>query len=95
MNNYEFMLILNPLASEDERNATIDVIKTILKDVKAKITNEEIWGDKKLAYTINKADRAYYILYTIDADPESLKSMTKELNLEKDVWRHMFVRQEA
>ncbi len=89
------MLILNPLASEDERNATIDVIKTILKDVKAKITNEEIWGDKKLAYTINKADRAYYILYTIDADPESLKSMTKELNLEKDVWRHMFVRQEA
>ena len=89
------MLILNPLASEDERNETIDVIKKILKDAKAKITTEDIWGDKKLAYTINRSDRAYYILYTIDADPETLKSMTKELNLEKDVWRHMFVRQEA
>ena len=89
------MLILNPHASEDERNTTIDVIKKILKDASAKITAEDIWGDKKLAYTINKADRAYYILYTISADPETLKSMTKELNLEKDIWRHMFVKQEA
>lgn len=92
MNNYEFMLILNPLSSEDERNETIDVIKKVLKDAKVKIAKEDIWGDKKMAYVINKSDRGFYILYTIEANPESLKWITVELNLEKKIWRHMFVK---
>lgn len=94
MNKYEFMLILDPSSSEDERNGTIEIIKTILKTEKVEITKEDIWGDKKLAYTINRSGRGFYILYTIDAAPDSLKIITKELNLERNVWRHMFVKSE-
>ncbi len=86
------MLILDPSASEDERNGTIETIAKMLKTAKAKITKEDIWGDKKMAYKIHKSDRWFYILYHIEAQPESLKEITTQLNLEKNVWRHMFVK---
>jgi small subunit ribosomal protein S6 len=92
MKKYEFMLILDPTVTEDERNETIESIGKMLKSAKAKITKEDVWGDKKMAYTINKSDRGFYILYYIEIDGEELKEITKLLNLEKHVWRHMFVK---
>jgi len=92
MKNYEFMLILDPTVSEDERNGTIESIGKMLKSAKAKIVKEDVWGDKKMAYKINKSDRGFYILYNIEINPEALKDITRELNLEKHIWRHMFVK---
>ena len=94
MNKYEFMLILSPAVSEDDRNGTIESIQTVLKSQKVKIVKEDIWGDKKMAYKINRSERGFYILYTIEANPESLKEITTELNLEQNIWRHMFVKAE-
>ena len=86
------MLILDPTVTEDERNETIESIGKMLKSAKAKITKEDVWGDKKMAYKINKSDRGFYILYFIEIDGEELKEITKQLNLEKHIWRHMFVK---
>ena len=85
-------MILDSAASEEERNSTLDVVKKLLETANATITKEDVWGDKKLAYTINKSDRWFYVLYYIDIEPTELKHLTQELNLEKSVWRHMFVR---
>ena len=86
------MLILDPTVTKDERNETIETIGKLLKSAKAKITKEDVWGDKKLAYKINKSDRGFYILYFIEINPEELKEITQQLNLEKNIWRHMFVK---
>ena len=57
MNQYEFMMILDPYATEEDRNSTLEHVKSILESAKATITKEDVWGDKKLAYQINKSDR--------------------------------------
>jgi small subunit ribosomal protein S6 len=68
MAKYELMIIIDPSISEEDRNASIDNLKSILEKNSAKITKEDIWAEKKLAYKINKSDTGYYILYELDLD---------------------------
>ena len=62
------MMIVDPTLSDEERTAKIDNVKSILEKAGAKITKEDVIGDKKLAYKINKKDRGFYVLYTLELD---------------------------
>jgi small subunit ribosomal protein S6 len=94
MANYEMMLILDPSISEEERTASMDELKTLFKENSIKIEKEDVWGDKKLAYKINKSERAFYVLFDLEMDGKLIKIVSKEMNLLKNVWRYMFVRKE-
>lgn len=94
MTKYEFMIIVNPTISEEERATKIDALKSVLDKAGAKIINEDVWGDKKLAYKINKQDRAHYVLYTLELDGTKITEISKEINLNRDIWRYMFVKLE-
>ena len=95
MANYELMAIIDPTLSEDERNILIGELKTSLEKNSAKIEKEDIWGDKKMAYKINKSDRWFYLLYELDMDGKQIKDLSKTINLNKNIWRYMFVKIEA
>jgi len=92
MVKYELMMIVDPTLSEEERTAKIDAVKSILDKIGAKIINEDVWGDKKLAYKINKKDRAFYVLYTIELDWTKIKEISTEINLNRNIWRYMFTK---
>ena len=92
MVKYEFMMIVDPTISEEERNNKIDAVKSILDKAGAKITNEDVWGDKKLAYKINKQDRAFYVLYTLELDWTKIKEISTQINLNRNIWRYMFTK---
>lgn len=95
MANYELMTIVNPTISEDERNASIADLKELFKANSVIIEKEDVWGDKKMAYKINKADRAFYILFELNMDGKLIKDLSKSINLNKNIWRYMFVKKEA
>jgi small subunit ribosomal protein S6 len=56
MNKYEFMLIIDPNLSEEEKNVTLATIKNEITQAGGKIEKEDIWGERKLAYKINKSN---------------------------------------
>jgi small subunit ribosomal protein S6 len=95
MANYELMLIINPTISEEDRNASIENLKSLFEKNEAKIEKEDIWGDKKLAYKINKLDRGFYALYDLDLDGKLIKEISKQINLDKNIIRYMFTKKEA
>jgi len=92
MVNYELMMIVDPTLSDEERTAKIDAVKSVLDKAGAKITKEDIIGDKKLAYKINKKDRAFYVLYNLELDWTKIKEISTEINLNRSIWRYMFVK---
>ena len=94
MANYELMLMVNPGIGEEDRNKTLDAIKALLKKNSAKVTKEDIWWEKKLAYKVNKSEIAYYVLMQLELDWVKIKEMNTTLNLEKNLWRYMFVKQD-
>lgn len=95
MANYELMLIVNPTVSEEERTASIDELKALFAKNEVKIEKEDVWGDKKMAYKINKSDRGFYILCDLEMDGKIIKDLSKVINLNKNIWRYMFTRKEA
>ncbi len=95
MSNYELMLIVNPAVSQEERDASINEVKELLTNNSAVIVKEDIWWDKKMAYQINKTDRAFYVLFDLEIEGKTLKSITQSMNLNQNIWRHMFVRKDA
>ena len=95
MANYELMLIVNPSISEADRNTSLENVKNALINAGAKIEKEDIWWDKKLAYKINSSDRGFYVLFTLEMNGKSIVEITKLMNLDLNIWRHMFVRQDV
>lgn len=95
MANYEFMLIVDPRLSETDRNNSISNLKSVFEKYETKIESEDVWWDKKMAYKINKSEKWYYIVYKLDLDWKKIKDISKELNLDRNLIRYMFVKQEA
>lgn len=95
MANYELMVILNPEAGEESLKASVDGIKKLLKNAKAKVVNEDVWGERKLAYKIKGNEMGHYIVWTLELDGKAIKAMNNPINLDTNVWRYMFVNLDA
>ena len=95
MANYELMFIIDPSLSEEDKTSRIDNFKSIIEKFSAKIEKEEIIGEQKLAYKINKSTTGFYIILDLEMNGEEIKNISKEINLEKTIWRYMFTKKEA
>ncbi|PIP75152.1 MAG: 30S ribosomal protein S6 [Candidatus Levybacteria bacterium CG_4_9_14_3_um_filter_35_16] len=66
MRNYQLVLVLRPSLSESERKKVTETVKGWLKDVK--ISKDEEWGQKALAYKIKKENAGFYLNYELEAE---------------------------
>jgi small subunit ribosomal protein S6 len=73
----------------------MDEIRETLKTHGAKITNEDVWWVRKLAYRINKSAEGFYALFDLELDGKAIKKTNKDLNLQKSLWRYIFVKKES
>lgn len=89
MNGYELTVIYR---INENLDATKENVTKILQKngVESKSVNE--WGRKKMAYTIDRAEDGFYIIYTIDASPDVIKNIIAEFRLLNDILRFLFVR---
>lgn len=89
MRKYELVLILKTSLSDAQRKKVVDTFKSWLKD--AKFTKEEEWGQKALAYPINKEVSGYYVDFVVEL--ENIPSdFEKRVQTNEDVLRHLLVR---
>lgn len=91
---YELMLILDP-NNEEQRTNAVSAIEKMFEENSVKTLKKDVWWDKKLAYKINSSDRWFYILFELELDGKALITFTKSFNLDKTIWRHMFVKKTA
>ena len=95
MNKYELMLILNSSISEVDRNHSLEELRNLLTKNEVKIEKEDIWWDRKLAYKINKSDRGFYVLFSLEMNGKLIKELSKSINLNKAIIRYMFAKLES
>ena len=95
MNKYELMLILNSSISEEDRNHSLEELRNLLTKNEVKIKKEDIWWDRKLAYKINKSDRGFYVLISLEMNGKLIKELSKSINLNKAIIRYMFAKLES
>src|SRR2546430_16415198 len=68
MRTYEVLFILSPQVPEEETTTLITDFKRVAESTGAKLTNEEAWGRRRLAYPIQKFTEGNYHLFVFDTD---------------------------
>jgi small subunit ribosomal protein S6 len=90
MRLYEVVLVLRPSLAESERKKIISTVKEWLKDLK--VTNEEDWGQKPLAYRIKREIAGFYHMMQLEGEKGIEPGFEKRLLANDGVLRHLVLR---
>ena len=93
MRNYEMMFIINPTVMADGRDALVAKVEEILTSNGAKELKTEKWGERKLAYPIEKKTSGFYVLTTFEMDGTNLTEVERKLNITEGLMRYIVVKQ--
>jgi small subunit ribosomal protein S6 len=94
MNQYETVFILTPVLSEPQVKEAADKFKDLLVQSGAEIINEESWGLKKLAYSIEKKSSGFYQMIEFKAEPTVIANFELQMRRDERVLRYLTVKNE-
>ena len=95
MYKYELIFIVKPDLEESLIKGVNDSIKSMLEDKKATIVEAKEWGQKELAYEINKYKTGYYFYYLVeDKDSSAVKEFDRVALINENIIRHIVVKVE-
>ena len=89
---YEHVFIARQDISSQQVEGLTDMITAVLEENGGKITKQEYWGIKSLAYRVKKNRKGHYSLLNIDADYGAIAEMERRISLNDDIIRFMTLR---
>ena len=89
MRTYELVVVVKPSVKEADRKKLLELVKGWLG--KMKVTKEEDWGQKALAYPIKKEDAGHFFQFFLEGEtvPSDLETRILQNN---SVLRHLLLR---
>lgn len=94
MNKYELALVVSAKIEDDARTATVEKAKEYITRAGGTVTEVEDWGKKKLAYEVQKMERAYYYFIQFDAEPTVPAEVEQDVRIMDNVLRFLVVRKD-
>jgi small subunit ribosomal protein S6 len=91
MQQYESVIVLTPLLSDEAAKEVIAKFTKLIKDNGAEIIQEDNWGLKKLAYPIEKKTTGYYHLTEFRAPGELINKLEVEYRRDERVMRFLTI----
>lgn len=91
MRPYELIYIIKEGSSE-EVEKVIKKVKSLIEK-EGKLTKEDIWERKKLAYSIAKQDYGFYVILNFQKEPSKLSELEKSLKLDENIIRYLLISQ--
>jgi len=92
MRVYEELFIVKPDAVEEEVDAFIEQLKTLIANGKGTVDKVDKWGVRKLAYRVAKFNEGQYILIQFSASPDAVKEIERRLRVTDMVIKFITVR---
>jgi small subunit ribosomal protein S6 len=91
LRRYETILIAHVDLSEDEQSSLIARYGTIVTDHKGILVKVERWGKRRLAYTIKKQARGFYILIDYAGESAAVNELERHLKINDKILKFMTV----
>lgn len=88
MRQYETMVIIDAMISDDAIKAEIETIAAAITKG-GEIVRRDDWGKRKLAYSINKRQHGFYVIFYYKAEVATVAAMEAALKLNENVLRWM------
>ena len=88
--NYELLLMFDVNQDDTETISTVDKYKSIIESKGGSIDRHEDWGVIKMAYMIDKNNKARYILLNFQSTAEVLDELSNLIKFNDSIIRHLF-----
>ena len=89
MRHYELVCIIHPDLDEAAFNGIIEKIKTWVTEIKGSADKVEVWGRKRMAYTIKKHREGQYVLFNLSLEPAATAALEQNLRFQESIIRYM------
>lgn len=89
MRKYELVCILQPDLDETAVNGALDRVKGWVSDAGGSVDKVDMWGKRRMAYTIRKQRDGQYVLLNISMPTKATADLERNLRFLETVMRHM------
>ena len=94
MNNYEFMVIVNPDLSEEDNEKLLETLDKEITQNKGTVVKREDLGKKEMAYEIDSHAQGIYMLYDIAMESQHVKQFEKRLKMLQNILRYLLLKKD-
>jgi small subunit ribosomal protein S6 len=94
MRKYELMIILEPGLEERTVQPSLDQFLNVVTAGGGSVQRVDVWGRRRLAYDIDKKSEGIYAVIDLTADPDTVRELDRQLNLNEGVLRTKVIRPE-
>jgi small subunit ribosomal protein S6 len=92
MRRYEMMIILDPSLEERTVQPSLDQFLKVVTTAGGSVDKVDVWGRRRLAYDIDKKSEGIYTVVDLVAEPDTVKELDRQLNLNEAVMRTKILR---
>jgi small subunit ribosomal protein S6 len=92
MRSYEIMFIAHPDLDDASLTALVDRAKGWVTSTGGQVVQVDLWGRRRLAYTIRKQNEGQYILMQTQMSPAATSEVERNMRLTEQVMRFQVVR---
>lgn len=94
MRPYELTFIVRPDVEDENLNAVVDKVKSMVTGGGGQVTEVNAWGRRRLAYPINKITDGQYFLFKTQLPASLVGGLERDLRLTEQIVRFLIVRVE-
>jgi len=94
MRRYEMMIILDPGLEENTVQPSLDQFLTVIRDGGGSVDKVDVWGRRRLTYEIDKKSEGIYAVIDMNAEPDTVRELDRQLGLNEAVLRTKVLRPE-
>lgn len=93
-NKYETVFIIDTSISEEATKELVEKFKSLL-ETSAQLESLEEWGQRKLAYPIDKKTEGYYVLANFSSDSAFPHELERMFKITDGIIKHMIVKKDT
>jgi small subunit ribosomal protein S6 len=95
LRHYELMVILDPSLEERTVAPSLDQYLTVIRNAGGSVEKLDVWGRRRLSFEINKKAEGIYAVVDLQATPESVAELDRQLRLNESILRTKVIRPET
>jgi small subunit ribosomal protein S6 len=92
MRHYETLFIVTPDISEEDLKAVATKIKGVVTGMDGIVTSYDEQGRKKLAYSVKKQNKGYYVLMDYVGSADVVSEIERNMRLDDRVLKYLTVK---
>ncbi len=89
MREYELVFIVHPDLDETALKDVVEKVKSWITDAGGEVTKVDLWGKKRMAYSIRKQKDGQYVLFRVQMEPTFGVTLERNIRFLEPVMRFL------